>query len=74
MGGIFGGGGSAPAAPTPPAPPPAPSPAPTIDAARDARNKLDNNLARKGRAAAILTGDQGDLSSPNVGTKQLLGS
>jgi hypothetical protein len=29
---------------------------------------------RKGRAADILTGQQGDLSTPQTGVKQLLGS
>jgi hypothetical protein len=37
---------------------------------------MDRDAGRKGRAATILTGSQGDLSQPAVtsGTKQLLGS
>lgn len=64
--------------PTPPPipplpPPPAPLPAPTIDTAKEKRMSDDTLLARKGRAASILTGPAGDLSTPETGTKKLLG-
>lgn len=64
--------------PTPPPipplpPPPAPLPAPTIDEARTKRMSDDALLARKGRAASILTGPSGDLGTPDTGTKKLLG-
>jgi len=72
MGGIFGGGGSS--QPSPPPPPPAPTPAPTIDTARQAQQSRDAVAGRRGRAATILTGAQGDLSAPTTGTKQLLGN
>ena len=69
------GGGGGSYTPPPVTPPPAPSPAPTIDQARDSRQKQDDALARKGRAASILTGNQGDLSTAEVKSgKQLLGS
>jgi len=70
MGGLF----SKPEAPTPPPPPPAPAPAPTIDSARQAQQNQDRMAGRQGRAANILTGQQGDLVAPQTGTKQLLGS
>jgi len=73
MGGIFGGGGPS-YNPPPPAPPPAPAPAPNIDAARAARQKQDDVIGRRGRAASILTGIGGDLTSPPTTTKTLLGS
>jgi len=68
-----GGGGSVPK-PDPIPPPPAASPAPTIDVARQNRMQQDNTLARKGRAANILTSSEGVLSAPETGTKKLLGS
>jgi hypothetical protein len=72
MGGLFGGSPTPPPTPTPPAP----TPAPTIDTARQSQQSQDANAGRKGRAATILTGNQGDLSTPvtTSGTKQLLGS
>lgn len=69
MGSIFGG----PDVPTPP-PPPAPAPVPTVDNARASRQAQDAAIARRGRAASILTSDQGDLTAPNTGTKTLLGN
>ena len=72
MGGIFGGGSSY--NPPPPAPPPAPAPAPNIDAARASRQKQDDVIGRKGRAASILTGVEGDLTTPPASSKTLLGS
>lgn len=72
---MCGGGGGGSYTPPPVTPPPAPSPAPTIDEARDARQKQDDALARKGRAANILTGSQGDLSAVTTKSgKTLLGS
>lgn len=72
MGGLFGGGSSAP---PPPPPPPAPTPAPTIDDARQKQQSSDKDAGRKGRAATILTGEQGDLSTPTTtsGAKKLMG-
>lgn len=72
MGGLFGGSPTPPPTPAPPAP----TPAPTIDTARQSQQAMDRDAGRKGRAATILTGSQGDLSQPAVtsGTKQLLGS
>jgi hypothetical protein len=72
MGGMFGGGKSY--TPSAPPPPPAPAPAPTIDNARQERQSQDEVIARRGRAASILTSTEGDLSTPTTGTKQLLGA
>jgi len=58
------------AAPTPPAP----APAPTIDAARQVQQANDQAAQRQGRAAAILTSDQGDLTPVETGSKKLLGA
>ena len=69
-----GGGGGSPQKPDPIPPPPAAAPAPTIDVARQNRQQQDNSLARKGRAANILTGSEGVLTPPETGTKKLLGS
>lgn len=66
----FGGSSYTPPAPTPV---PAPAPAPNIDAARQAQQQNDNNVARAGRAASILTSTSGDMSNPNT-KKVLLGS
>lgn len=84
IGSVFGGGSDskpppAPqvvAAPAPPPPPPPPALAPTIDAAKVAQNDRMAEFKRKGRASTILTGQQGDLSTPSTsnGTKTLLGS
>lgn len=74
---IFGGGQQQqqqPVMPPPPPPPPAPTPAPVIDQARQAQQSQDVLAGRRGRAATILTGSQGDLAAPTTGTKQLLGS
>ena len=68
------GGGAPSYTPPPPAPAPTPTPAPTIDEARANRQKQDDVLARRGRAATVLTGSQGDMSAPATGTKTLLGS
>ena len=55
--------------------PPAPIKPPTIDDARLKQQQSDNLLARKGRAASMLTGPQGIMPSPNsIGTKKLLGN
>lgn len=60
--------------PQPLPPPPAPAPAPTIDTASAEQQKNEDSARkRQGRAATILTGQQGDLSAPSTGTKQLLG-
>jgi hypothetical protein len=70
MSGIF----SSPKIPAPP-PPPAPLPVPTLDNARQAQQAQDRLAGRRGRAASILTGVGGDLSTPPTsGAKQLLGS
>lgn len=69
-----GGGGGAVQKPDPIPPPPAAAPAPTIDVARQNRQQQDNSLARKGRAANILTGSEGVLTPAETGTKKLLGS
>lgn len=69
MGGLFGGNSYTPKDPPPP---PAPAPAPTMDNARQSRQKQDDVIARRGRAASILTG--GGDTSVLTGTKQLLGS
>jgi hypothetical protein len=62
-----------PIPPIPPLPPPpAPLPAPTIDTAKQQQIQNDQNVARRGRAADLLTGAGGD-SSMNTGTKKLLG-
>lgn len=47
--------------------------APTIDEARQAAEQSDLLRRRRGRAATILTGQTGDTSAVNVGTKTLLG-
>ena len=72
MGGLFS-KPSVPTMPTPPTPAAPPAAAPTIDAAADMQRKQDNNLARKGRAADVLSGPAGDLTAAPVGTKKLLG-
>jgi len=59
--------------PKPPTPP-APAPAPSIDEARQRQQAQDVLAGRKGRAATILTGAQGDLSTPPTAVKTLLGS
>lgn len=45
-------------------PPPAPAPAPTLDEARQSQQLDDKILSRKGRAATILSGPEGDLRVP----------
>lgn len=70
MGSLF----KAPKVPEMP-PPPAPPPAPTMDQARQMQQAQDRLAGRRGRAAAILTGQRGDLASPpTTGAKTLLGS
>lgn len=65
---------SKPNIPAPP-PPPAPLPAPTVDTARQSQQAQDSMAGRRGRAASILTGVSGDLTTPpTTGAKQLLGS
>lgn len=69
------GGGGGSYNPPPVTPPPAPLPAPTIDEARDTRQQKDVALARKGRAASILTSSQGDLTQTEIKSgKTLLGA
>jgi len=53
--------------------PSAPAPAPTIDQARQRQQESDNVAMRRGRAATILTSQQGDLSTTQTGTNKLLG-
>lgn len=53
--------------------PTAPAPAPTIDTARQQQQANDQMAMRRGRAATILTSQQGDLSKSETGTKKLLG-
>lgn len=62
MGGLF----SKPKIPKPP-------PVPTIDETRQNQDILDRIRRRRGRAATILTGPQGDTSTPLTATKKLLG-
>jgi hypothetical protein len=54
--------------------PPAPTPAPTIDVARAAQQTQDAVIDRRGRAASVLTSQQGDLTPVETGTKKLLGA
>jgi hypothetical protein len=58
--------GGTPDIPKPP-PPPAPAPAPTLDSAREAQQRTDKMISRKGRAATILSGPEGDLRAPSKG-------
>ena len=53
--------------------PSAPAAAPTIDTARQQQQASDAAAMRRGRAATILTSQQGDLSKSETGTKKLLG-
>lgn len=69
MGGLF----KTPKAPAIP-PPPAPASAPTVDVAKDRAMAMDKLAGRRGRAASILTGSQGDLTAAPTATKTLLGS
>lgn len=46
---------------------------PTTDEARQAAEQANVLRRRRGRASTILTGNQGDTSAVNVGTKTLLG-
>jgi len=48
-------------------------PVPTIDDAAETREALDKRRARRGNAAAMLTGQLGDTSSMQTATKTLLG-
>ena len=61
---------SPPPMPAPMAPPPPPT---LADADLKAQQDGDALRKRQGRAATILSGQQG-ASAPNVGTKALLGS
>jgi len=60
-----------PKAPKMPAPPPAPPPPPTMDETMVAQTEADKLRSRRGRAAAILAGDQG--GAVTTGTQKLLG-
>lgn len=55
-------------------PPPKPVQAPTVDEAKIASEAGDRLRRRRGRAANILTGSDGDTSSPTTGSTALLGS
>lgn len=46
---------------------------PTTDDARQAADQANILRRRRGRASTMLTGNQGDTSTVNVGTKTLLG-
>lgn len=62
----------APSPPRLPPPPPAPSREdPAVEEAR--RRQVIAARQARGRAATILTGGQGDTSTPELGKKQLLG-
>lgn len=50
--------------PPKPATPIAPPPAPTLDDAKVKQQSNDDIARRRGRAAAILTGPSGDLTTP----------
>jgi len=54
--------------------PSAPTPAPTIDTARQQQQASDNAAMRRGRAATILTSQQGDLATTQTSATKLLGS
>lgn len=61
---------------SPPSPPPPPPPPSLEDpAVQEARTKAIRDAAAKakGRAATILTGVEGDTSTPTLGVKTLLG-
>ena len=45
-----------------------------MDTARQMQQAEDKFAGRRGRAANILTGNQGDLATPQTATKTLLGS
>lgn len=61
--------------PSPPPPPPPPPPAPSAtDTAVIQNEQRDIQRRKRGRAATILTGSQGDLSTPmTTATSALLG-
>jgi len=62
----------APSTPSVPTPPPAPSMAdPAVEEAR--RKQIEAQKRAKGRASTILTGGQGDTTTPELGKKTLLG-
>ena len=64
MSSLFGGGPPAP----PPPPPPMPMPDPNDPAALAARQTaITNAAARSGRAATLLSGNQGDYSGTKLG-------
>lgn len=73
MGGIFGGGGSAPA-PAPVSPYP-PGQSPKELAAQDAAADLERRQrAMGGRASTFFTSPDGDTSAPTLATHALLGT
>lgn len=53
---------------------PEPPPTPTIDQARQSQDITDRMRRRRGRAASVLTGPQGDPTAPATAAKTLLGS
>lgn len=53
--------------------PEAPPPPPTIDDAKRGQIEGDRARMRRGRAATILSGDQGDTTKPTTGASKLLG-
>lgn len=52
---------------------PDPPAVPTIDETRQQQDILDRARRRRGRAADVLTGQQGDKAQPSVAAKTLLG-
>lgn len=52
---------------------PDPVPTPTIDTARQKQQERDQLDRRRGRAATVLTGAQGDTSTPKLGAAAALG-
>lgn len=51
---------------------PPPIEPPTVDEAAQARDQADNLRKRKGRAANILTGAEGDTGTKTTGSTKLL--
>jgi len=62
-----------PNTPKKPPPPVAPPPVPTLDDARQRQMASDRRARSRGRGAAMLSGEMGDLTQPRVAPKMLLG-
>jgi hypothetical protein len=61
-------------APPPPPPPAAPPPPPSVDQAKASKMQADEMRRRQGRAATVLSTEQGMLAEkPQTGTRKLLG-